>query len=209
VGKEETVCLLGRNGAGKSTAIKSIMGILLIKRGTVMFDGQQLTGLKPFQVARMGVGYVPEDRRIYPDFTVRENLEIVPRRAMRRTEMTLESVFTLFPPLKNLEKRLGYQLSGGELQMLSIARALVGNPKLMLLDEPTEGLAPMVVSALLESIEKLRNEGRSVLLAEQNVRAAIKVSSRVYVLGDGIIAFEGPTNDFLKNPELVKRHLLV
>ena len=209
VEKEEIACLLGRNGAGKTTTIKSIMGILPLEKGSVEFNGQQLRGLRPFKVAKMGVGYVPEDRRIYPDFTVRENLEIVPHGLGGKTKMSLNEIFDFFPDLKVLEKRLGCQLSGGQLQMLAIARALMGNPELILLDEPTEGLAPLVVGALLESIEKLRKKGTSVLLAEQNARAAIKVSSKVYILNEGIIAFEGTTNEFLENPDLVKRHLLV
>jgi branched-chain amino acid transport system ATP-binding protein len=209
VEKDEVACLLGRNGAGKTTTIKSLMGILPLRKGSVKYNGQQLRGLRPFQIARIGVGYVPEDRRIYPDFTVRENLEIVPHRLGGKAKLTLEEIFDFFPDLKKLEQRFGYQLSGGELQMLAIARALIGNPELMLLDEPTEGLAPLVVSALLESIEKLRKKGRSVLLAEQNARAAIKVSNKVYILSEGIIAFEGMSNEFLENPDLVKKHLLV
>jgi branched-chain amino acid transport system ATP-binding protein len=208
VSKGEIACILGRNGAGKTTIIKSVMGILPIKRGSVSLNGIRVDGRKSFRVARMGVGYVPEDRRVYPDFTVRENLEIVPQLGSR-SKLTLDDIYDIFPKLKILERRLGRQLSGGELQMIAIARALIGNPDLVLLDEPTEGLAPLVVSALLGSIEKLKHKGIAVLLAEQNVRAAIKVSTKVYILSEGRIVFEGTVDAFLENPDLVKKHLLV
>jgi branched-chain amino acid transport system ATP-binding protein len=204
----EIACLLGRNGAGKTTVIKSVMGILPIRKGSVSLNGERINGRRSFRIARMGVGYVPEDRRVYPDFTVRENLEIVPRLGAR-AKLTFADICEIFPTLQALEKRLGRQLSGGELQMVAISRALIGNAELVLLDEPTEGLAPLVVSALLESIEKLKKKGIGVLLAEQNVRAAMRVATKVYILSEGVIIFEGAAGEFLENPDLVKKHLLV
>jgi branched-chain amino acid transport system ATP-binding protein len=209
VGLGEIVCILGRNGAGKTTTLKSIMGILTPRRGSVKYNGREIKGLRPFKIARMGIEYVPEDKRIYPDFTVRENLEVVPRNLQREAQWGFNEVFTLFPQLKMIQKRLGGQLSGGEKQMLTIARALVGNPELLLLDEPCEGLAPMVVASLLEAVKKIRSQGVTVLLTEQNVHFCIKLSDRVYILDEGKVVFEGTSKDFLQHEDLAKKYLLV
>jgi branched-chain amino acid transport system ATP-binding protein len=209
VSKEEVVCLLGRNGAGKSTTLKSIMGIVSPREGMVLFKGEEIRGLKPFQIAWKGVGYVPEDRRIYPDFSVRENLEIVPHRTEGGMQWGLKESFALFPKLKQIEKRLGKQLSGGEQQMLTIARTLMGNPELVLLDEPSQGLAPIMVNTLIEAIKKMIGLGITLLMSEQNIHLAMKVASRVYILDNGKIVFESTIRDFIQNEEIAKRYLLV
>jgi branched-chain amino acid transport system ATP-binding protein len=209
VGKEEVVCLLGRNGAGKSTTLKSIMGIAPSREGTILFKGEEISRLKTFQIAWKGIGYVPEDRRIYPDFSVRENLEIVPHRRNEGMQWGLKESFALFPKLKQIEKRLGKQLSGGEQQMLTIARTLMGNPELVLLDEPSQGLAPIMVNILTEAIKKMKSLGITLLMSEQNINLAIKVASRVYVLDNGKIVFESAIKDLIQNEDIARKYLLV
>jgi branched-chain amino acid transport system ATP-binding protein len=206
----EIVALLGRNGAGKTTTLKSIMGILVPRKGSLIYKGQEIKGLRPFQIARKGIGYVPEDRRIYPDFTVRENLEVVSRHLRRETRWkSSEEIFTLFPELREIEARLGYQLSGGESQMLTIARTLLTNPEVLLLDEPSEGLAPLVVARLLDAIKVLKTQGLGILLSEQNSRFAAKVADRVYILDEGKILFEGTCREFVQSEEVAQKYLLV
>jgi branched-chain amino acid transport system ATP-binding protein len=209
VKKEEIVALLGRNGAGKSTTLKSVMGIVVPKEGIVKYNGQEISGSKPFKIARLGIGYVPEDRRTYADFTVRENLQVVYREPEGRTKWGIDEVFSLFPELKDIQKRLGHQLSGGLNQMLTIARTLVTNPNVLLLDEPSEGLAPLVVKRLAEAIMTMRDEGLSILLSEQNSRFATKVANRVYILDEGKIVFAGTREDFVNDDELAQKYLLV
>jgi branched-chain amino acid transport system ATP-binding protein len=209
VSKEEVACLLGRNGAGKSTTLKTIMGIVSPREGMILFKGEEIRGLKPFQIAWKGVGYVSEDRRIYPDFSVRENLEIVPHRKDEGMQWGLRESFTLFPQLKLIERRLGKQLSGGEQQMLTIARTLMGNPELVLLDEPSQGLAPIMVTTLIEAIKKMRSLGITLLMSEQNIHLAIKVASRVYILDNGRVVFESSIDDFVKNEAIARKYLLV
>jgi branched-chain amino acid transport system ATP-binding protein len=204
--KGEIVGLLGRNGAGKSTTMKSIMGINPPKSGEIIYKGEKITGKRPYVLFRMGIGYVPDDRRVFADLTVEENLEIVYR---RNGEWNKERVYELFPPLKELRKRRAGNLSGGEQQMLAIARALMGSPELLLLDEPTEGLAPIIVKALEEQILKLKQAGISILLAEQNIKSTLKVIDRVYVIDNGSIKFEGTKKDLEKNEEITRRYLLV
>jgi len=209
VKKEEVVCLLGRNGSGKTTTLKTIMGIAPSRKGAISFKGEEISRLKPFQIARKGVGYVPEDRRIYPDFTVRENLEVVPRRRDGGLPWGLKESYDLFPKLKLIERRLGKQLSGVEQQMLSIARTLMGGPELILLDEPSQGLAPIMVNTLIDAIRKLRNRGVTILMSEQNIHAAIKVANRVYLLDNGKVVFESAVSDFVQNENIARRYLLV
>jgi branched-chain amino acid transport system ATP-binding protein len=188
----ECVCLLGRNGVGKSTTMRSIMGLTPPQSGRVVFRGVDITGWEPYRVARAGIGFVPEDRRIFADLTVWENLDVARRTAGGNGGFTLERVFDLFPKLRELTSRQGGHLSGGEQQMLTIARTLMGNPELLLLDEPSEGLAPIVVDHLRDQIARLKREGLTILLAEQNTEFSLELADRVYVLEKGSIRFSGP-----------------
>ncbi|HEY7518550.1 MAG TPA: ABC transporter ATP-binding protein [Methylomirabilota bacterium] len=187
----ECVCLLGRNGVGKSTTMRSIMGLTPPQSGHVRFRGSDITGWPPYRVARAGLGFVPEDRRIFADLTVWENLDVA-RRAAAADGFTLERVFDLFPKLRELTGRQGGHLSGGEQQMLTIARTLMGNPQLLLLDEPSEGLAPIVVDHLRDQIARLKHDGLTILLAEQNTEFSLSLADRVYVLEKGSLKWSGP-----------------
>jgi branched-chain amino acid transport system ATP-binding protein len=191
----ECVCLLGRNGVGKTTTMRSIMGLTPPHRGRVVWKGRDITGRAPYEIARAGIGFVPEDRRIFADLTVWENLDVASRRR-RDGAWTTERVFDLFPKLADLVDRQGGFLSGGEQQMLTIARTLMGNPELLLLDEPSEGLAPLVVEHLVEQIRRLKREGLTILLAEQNVEFCLDLADRVYVLEKGHIRYEGSAHAF-------------
>ncbi len=185
----ECVCLLGRNGVGKSTTMRSIMGLTPPQSGRITWKDTDITGWAPYRVAQAGIGFVPEDRRIFADLTVWENLDVAAR---ARGPWTIERVFDLFPKLAELAGRNGGYLSGGEQQMLTIARTLMGNPALLLLDEPSEGLAPLVVDHLREQIARLKREGLTILLAEQNTEFSLALADRVYVLEKGSIRFSGP-----------------
>jgi branched-chain amino acid transport system ATP-binding protein len=202
----ECVCLLGRNGVGKSTTMRSIMGLTPPQSGRVRFNGTDITGWAPYRIARAGLGFVPEDRRIFADLTVWENLDVA-RRTAAGTGFTLERVFDLFPKLRELTDRQGGHLSGGEQQMLTIARTLMGNPQLLLLDEPSEGLAPIVVDHLRDQIARLRREGLTILLAEQNTEFSLSLADRVYVLEKGSIKFSGPATRLRDDASL--RHELL
>ena len=202
----ECVCLLGRNGVGKSTTIRSIMGLTPPTRGRVVFAGRDITGWAPYRVARAGMGFVPEDRRIFADLTVWENLDVASR-VQGAGGWTVERVFTMFPKLRELTGRQAGFLSGGEQQMLTIARTLMGNPRLLLLDEPSEGLAPLVVDHLGEQIARLKREGLTILLAEQNVEFSLAFADRVYVLEKGSIRFNGEAAR-LRDDERLRRELL-
>ncbi len=204
----EVVCLLGRNGAGKSTTMKSIIGLTPPKKGRIRFKGQPTAGKKPFMLARMGIGYVPDDRRVFADLTVGENLEISGRN-MSEGGWDKERVYQFFPALKKIDSRRAGYLSGGEQQMLTIARALMTNPGLLLLDEPTEGLAPLIVELLEEQIVKLKEAGLTVLLAEQNLDVALRLSDRGYVIDNGVIRYEGSIEDLRNNEEVRNKYLLV
>jgi branched-chain amino acid transport system ATP-binding protein len=194
----ECVALLGRNGVGKTTTLRSIMGLAPPQRGRVLWRGQDITGWPPYRVARAGLGFVPEDRRIFAELT---------RRGADRGRWTVERVFDLFPKLRELSRRQGGYLSGGEQQMLTIARTLMGNPDLLLLDEPSEGLAPLVVDHLGEQIARLKAEGLTLLLAEQNVEFALELADRVYVLEKGQVRFSGPAAR-LREDESLRHELL-
>ncbi len=209
VSQGEVVCLLGRNGAGKSTTMKSIMGLTPPRQGTIRFKGEDITGKKPYLNARLGIGYVPDDRRVFADLTVGENLEISERNPHHGTGWDKDSVYDFFPPLRNIDSRRAGFLSGGEQQMLTIGRALVTNPELLLLDEPTEGLAPLMVKMLEEQIAKLRDTGLTVLLAEQNQQVALRLSSRAYVIDNGVIRYHGTIEELKANEEVRKKYLLV
>ena len=204
----EVVCLLGRNGAGKSTTMKSIIGLTPPKKGLIRFKGQPTAGKKPFMLARMGIGYVPDDRRVFADLTVGENLEISERN-MTQGDWNKERVYQFFPALEKIDTRRAGYLSGGEQQMLTIARALMTNPDLLLLDEPTEGLAPLIVELLEEQIAKLKEAGLTVLLAEQNLDVALRLSDRGYVIDNGVIRYEGSIQDLRNNEEVRNKYLLV
>lgn len=208
VGTGEIVCLLGRNGAGKSTTMRSIMGLTPPKSGVVKFKGASCAGLKPHRLARMGMGYVPDDRRVFADLTVDENLEISFRN-YRENGWNIDRVYTFFPALKKIDRRRAGLLSGGEQQMLSIARALMTNPELLLLDEPTEGLAPLIVTMLEEQILSLKESGLTVLLAEQNLTVALRLSDRGYIIDNGVIRYHGTQDDLKQNEEIRRKYLSV
>jgi len=204
--KGEIIGLLGRNGAGKSTTMRSIMGLTPPKEGRIIYNGEDITGQKPYMLFRKGIGYVPDDRRVFADLTVDENLDIV---FNRRGEWNKKRVYEVFPALNEIKSRRAGFLSGGEQQMLTIARALMGSPELILLDEPIEGLAPLVVCSLEELILLLRDSGISILLSEQNIRSAVKLVNRVYVIDNGTIRFEGTAAEFEANDEVKKKYLMV
>ena len=191
-GQGEIVALLGRNGAGKSTTLKSIIGLVRPHSGEIRFAGKRIDRLQPFQIARLGIGYVPEDRRIFTDLTVAENLEVGRRPARADTpRWTSERVFRLFPNLSEMRSRLGAHMSGGEQQMLTIARTLMGNPRAILLDEPSEGLAPLIVQQMARTVLELKREGLTVLLCEQNLHFAQAVADRAFVLEKGHVRYSG------------------
>ena len=202
----ECVCLLGRNGVGKSTTMRSIMGLTPPHAGRIRFRGTDITGWPPYRVARAGLGFVPEDRRIFADLTVWENLDVA-RRTAAGNNFTLDRVFDLFPKLRELTGRHGGHLSGGEQQMLTIARTLMGNPQLLLLDEPSEGLAPIVVDHLRDQIARLKREGLTILLAEQNVDFSLFLADRVYVLEKGAVRYEGTTQAFRADESIRHQYL--
>ena len=203
----ECVCLLGRNGVGKTTTIRSVMGLLRPTSGRISWKETDIAGWAPHRVARAGIGFVPEDRRIFAELTVWENLEIAARAAGRSGRWALGAVYGLFPKLRELRNRQGGFLSGGEQQMLTIARTLMGNPELLLLDEPSEGLAPLVVDALLDNIRALKTEGLTILLAEQGVDFSLALADRVYILEKGTIRHSGPASELREDTALRDRLL--
>ena len=202
VAQGECVCLLGRNGMGKTTTMRAIMGLTPPSAGRVVWKGQDIAGLPPFRIARAGIGFVPEDRRIFAELTVRENLDVAGQAAGRPGRWDIGAVFALFPKLAELAGRQGGYLSGGEQQMLTIGRTLMGNPELLLLDEPSEGLAPLVVENLLEQVSRLKREGLTILLAEQGVDFSLALADRVYVLEKGTVRFSGPAAELRDNTKL-------
>jgi len=201
VGDGELVALLGRNGAGKTTTLRSLVGLTPARRGAVCLFGRETTAWPPYRVAALGVGYVPEGRRVFPNLTVEENLKVP---LVRTGPWSLSRVYELFPRLAERRANLGSQLSGGEQEMLAIARALLLNPRLLLLDEPSQGLAPRVVEDVFRVVAAMRREGMAVLLVEQNVRAAVEVADRVYVLDDGRVVHEGTAVEFAVDEERVR-----
>ena len=203
----ECVCLLGRNGVGKTTTMRSIMGLTAPQQGRVVWKGRDIAGREPYQIADLGIGFVPEDRRIFADLTVWENLDVAARSRGGTSAWTLERVFGLFPKLRELVDRQGGFLSGGEQQMLTIARTLMGNPELLLLDEPSEGLAPLVVDHLKEQIARLKQDGLTILLAEQNVDFCLDLADRVYVLEKGHIRYEGTAASFREDESIRAQYL--
>ncbi len=210
VGEGESVCLLGRNGAGKTTTLKTIMGLARGKGGAIRFNGESLLGREPYEIARLGVGYVPDERLIFPDLTVRENLEIAVKRGRGGgTPWTVERVYQLFPHLESRDRQIGGYLSGGEQQMLTIGRTLMGNPSLLLLDEPVEGVAPVVVQELTRQIKNLKGMGLTILFAEQNMHFAAELSDRAYVIEKGRIRFHGSMQELAANQEVKSKYLMI
>jgi branched-chain amino acid transport system ATP-binding protein len=206
----EVVALMGRNGAGKSTTMKAVMGLLERRRGAIHFMGRDIAGLPSFRIARLGLGFVPENRRIFTDLTVLENLEIgrqPPRPGI--PEWSVDRLFRLFPNLADMPGRRGGQMSGGEQQMLTVARTLMGNPYLVLLDEPSEGVAPVIVEQMAEMILELKRAGVSILLSEQNLHFAELVSDRAYVLEKGQLRFEGSIEALASSQDVRKAYLEV
>ncbi|MEE9150192.1 MAG: ABC transporter ATP-binding protein [Candidatus Tectomicrobia bacterium] len=209
VNEGECVALLGRNGVGKTTTLRSIMGLTPPRQGTIHYRGEEVTGQPAFRIAKMGIGFVPEDRRIFPDLTVRENLEVgvKPSTSSHATAWTVERVYELFPILAPLHNRKGGYLSGGEQQMLTVGRTLMGHPDLLLLDEPSEGLAPLVARDLGEQIQRLKDEGITILLCEQNAKFAAALSDRAYILEKGHVRFAGTIQELHDNEEVRQQYL--
>ncbi len=204
------VCLLGRNGAGKTTTLRSIIGLNPPKVGSIRFKGEDVTGEEPYLLTRRGISYVPDDRRIFADLTVLENLEVAVRKSAKgEARWGQEKIFEIFPALERIGSRKGGCLSGGEQKMLAVARALMGNPELLLLDEPTEGLAPALVRALEGQIKRLREAGLTVLLAEQNVKSALRLSDRGYIIDNGQIRYRGEIDDMRQDEEVRRKYLLI
>ncbi len=195
----EVVALLGRNGAGKSTLLKTLIGLLPARSGEILFENRAITELPAYRRAQLGIGYVPEERRIFPELSVRENLELAARPG---GPWTIARVYALFPRLAEIEHRPGGYLSGGEQQMLTLARTLVTNPKLLLLDEPTEGLAPILVRAIAQTVAELKAQGMPILLAEQNLAFTAGLADRGYVLETGEVRLQGPMQELVEDPRV-------
>lgn len=211
VDRGEIVSLLGRNGVGKTSTLKSIIGLLAPSSGQVLFKGHELSGMSPHEIANLGVGYVPEDRRIFPRLTVRENLLMGIKPGQRQTAngWSVEKIYDYFPPLKARDKQKGAYLSGGEQQMLTIGRTLMGEPEVLLLDEPTEGLAPMIVETLEQVVTDVHNHGVAILLVEQNMRVVLRLAGRIYVISKGKIVFQGSGEALREAREVREKYLEV
>lgn len=208
IGQGEIVSLLGRNGVGRSTTAKAVMG-MVTARGSIRFKGQELLGRKPHDIARLGVGYVPENRDIFPDLTVKQNLMLGMKSARQKGRWSMDDMYELFPRLKERENTPGGVLSGGEQQMLTLCRTLMGDPDLIMIDEPTEGLAPKIVELVAEYLRELQRRGVSVLLVEQKLTIALEVSQRCLVMGHGQIVFEGSPAQLKASAEVRKEWLEV
>ncbi len=204
----EAVCLLGRNGAGKTTTFRSIIGLTPPKKGSIKFRDKEIIGKPPYRVAQMGIGFVPDTRRIFPDLTVRQNI-LVARREKEKAVWNLETIYALFPKLRELDTHMGTQLSGGEQQMLTVARTLMTNPDLLLLDEPGEGLAPLVIQAMKEQLGEIKKLGITMLICEHNVGLATALSDRGYVIDKGTIRYQGTIEELKGNEEVRKKYLMV
>lgn len=207
VGSGEVVCVLGRNGAGKTTTVLTTMGYLRPRPGRVLWQGQDIAGERPYQIARRGFGFVPQERGVFPSLSVRENLTVCAR--AKSGGWDLDAVFDLFPRLAERQANLGFQLSGGEQQMLAIARALMMNPEILLLDEPSEGLAPLIVAEIVEVLRRLKRQGMPTLLVEQNLAVALELGDRHYVLSKGEVCFEGSSSQLKANEHVLKTYLSV
>jgi len=206
----EVVCLLGRNGVGKTTTLRSVMGLTPPRSGKIFLNDSDITGRPPFQIANMGIGYMPDDRRIFPDLTLFENLELARRLSRKgKVQWNIEKIYDLFPVFIDLKDRKGTHLSGGEQKMLAMGRALMKNPDLLLLDEPSEGLAPLIVQNLIEVLSRIRGEGVTILLADQNLKFCRKTSDRGYILEKGMVQYEGAMEEIWQNEEIIKKYLVV
>ncbi len=207
------VCLLGRNGVGKTTTLKSIMGMVKPAQGSILFRGREIVGRQPYEIARLGIGIVPEDRRIFPSLTVHENLLIGivkrPDNLTGEEKWSVEKVYDLFPRLKERTKQKGRHLSGGEQQMLTMGRTLMGNPELILIDEPTEGLAPKIVALVTGVLAAVHHSGTTLFIVEQNYKSAIKFAERFYIMSKGRVVFEGGGETLIQAEEVRKRYLEV
>ena len=204
----ESICLLGRNGAGKTTTLRSIIGLTPPRAGKIRFRGKEIVGRPPYRIAQLGIGFVPDDRRIFPDLTVRQNI-MVARRERKGSNWNLDSVYNLFPKLQQLDTHMGTQLSGGEQQMLTIARTLMTNPELLLLDEPGEGLAPLVIKTMEVQLGEIKKMGLNMLICEHNVGLALALSDRGYVMDKGAIHYHGTIDELRGNEEVRKKYLMV
>ena len=204
----ESICLLGRNGAGKTTTLRSIIGLTPPRSGKIRFRGKDIVGKPPYRIAQLGIGFVPDDRRIFPDLTVRQNI-LVARREREGSNWNLDSVYNLFPKLQQLDTHMGTQLSGGEQQMLTIARTLMTNPELLLLDEPGEGLAPLVIKTMEVQLGEIKKMGLNMLICEHNVGLALALSDRGYVMDKGAIHYHGTIDELRGNEEVRKKYLMV
>jgi branched-chain amino acid transport system ATP-binding protein len=205
--KGEVICLLGRNGAGKTTTLRSIMGFTPPRKGSIKFEGADLAKMPPYEICRLGIGYVPQDRRIFPTLSVEDNLEVVERKV--EGGWTVEKIFCAFPILEPLKSRKGRHLSGGEQQILAVARPLMTNPKLLLLDEPSEGLAPLIVKQIEELVKSVITTGISVILAEQNMRFAMNIAQRGYIIDKGRIHHQGIIEELKEDKEIIGKYLAV
>jgi len=208
VSEGESICLLGRNGAGKTTTLRSIIGLTPPRSGKIRFRGKDIVGKPPYRIAKLGIGFVPDDRRIFPDLTVRQNI-LVARREKEGAAWNLDSIYNLFPKLQQLDTHMGTQLSGGEQQMLTIARTLMTNPDLLLLDEPGEGLAPLVIKTMEVQLGEIKKMGLNMLICEHNVGLALALSDRGYVMDKGAIHYHGTIEELRGNEEVRKKYLMV
>ena len=202
----EAVCILGRNGVGKTTTLRSIMGLTPPRSGSIMFKGIEIQRKQPFEIARLGLGFVPEDRIIFPDLSVKENLAMGIKRE-GKGQWTFERIYEMFPILRMRVTQMGGTLSGGEQQMLTIARTLMGNPQLLLLDEPSEGLAPLIVKEIGKRVHSLKTEGMTIFLSEQNSSFSLRFSDRSYILVKGEVKWKGEVGELKERPEIMKTYL--
>jgi branched-chain amino acid transport system ATP-binding protein len=211
IDRREIVCLLGRNGVGKTTTLKSIIGLVKPRSGQVLFKGQNLAGLPTHKIAKLGVGYVPEDRRIFPTLTLRENLLMGIKAGQKGNGdgWTIDKVYNYFPALQARDRQKGGHLSGGEQQMLTIARTLMGNPEVLLVDEPTEGLAPKIVETVEQVIQDIHQHDVPILLVEQNMRVGLRLAGRIYVISKGKIVFQGTGQELKEAHEIRQKYLEV
>ncbi|MGA7828680.1 MAG: ABC transporter ATP-binding protein [Geobacteraceae bacterium] len=211
VKRGECVCLLGRNGVGKTTTLKTIIGLTPPERGRITYADKDLVGLPPYEIARLGIGYVPDERLVFPDLTVRENLEIAVKSPLTSDipAWTVDSIYEMFPALRQLDQRPAGYLSGGEQQMLTIGRTLMGNPLLMLLDEPVEGLAPVVVQEIVRQIKHLKGMGLTILFTEQNIKFATDISDRAYVIEGGRVRYDGTMAQLEQQPDIKEKYLML
>jgi branched-chain amino acid transport system ATP-binding protein len=206
----EFVALLGRNGVGKSTTLKSILGLVSAQKGSIQFKGENLVGLRPYKVCRLGIGYVPEERRIFPDLNVRQNL-LMGIKPNHRVDQpwTIEKIYSYFPQLEKRDRQKGKHLSGGEQQMLTIGRTLMGNPELLLVDEATEGLAPALVDSVVQILRRINEEGCSILIVEHAFDIALSLATRAYIMSKGEIVFRGTGEEVLAKAEIRRKYLEV